>query len=66
MHSGITRQQLAEVQALHGELQASERRLAAIRASEKERLQKIDTFKFQIEDIEKPGLYARPGRRARK
>lgn len=57
---GSNQPQLVEVGRLFGNVQQLKSRLAAIRASEKERLQKIDTFKFQIEDIEKlsltPGL----------
>ena len=51
---------LQEVARLFSEWQGVKNRLAAIRASEKERLQKIDTFKYQIQDIERlsltPGL----------
>ncbi len=57
---GANHAQLEEVARLFAEVQELKSRLAAIRASEKERLQKIDTFRFQIEDIEKlaltPGL----------
>ncbi len=47
---------LQEIAHSFGEWEAAKSRLAAIRASEKERLQKIDTFRYQIEDIEKLGL----------
>ncbi len=51
---------LQEVARLFIEWLEVKNRLAAIRASEKERLQQIDTFKYQIQDIEKlaltPGL----------
>ncbi len=51
---------VAEVQSLHAELQAVRSRLAAGRASEQERLQRIDNLKFQIDDIARlaltPGL----------
>ncbi len=51
---------LEQVARLYGQWQDLKTRLDAIRASEKERLQKIDTFRYQIQDIEKlsltPGL----------
>jgi len=51
---------LQEVARLFGQWQDVKSRLAAIRASEKERLQKIDTYRYQIDDIQKlsltPGL----------
>ncbi|RPJ59448.1 MAG: DNA repair protein RecN [Acidobacteria bacterium] len=57
---GSNQAQLQELAVLFHDCQVVKGQLAAIRASEKERLQKIDTFKYQIEDIEKlalsPGL----------
>ncbi|RPJ86839.1 MAG: DNA repair protein RecN, partial [Acidobacteria bacterium] len=57
---GSNQAQLQELAALFHDWQDVKGRLAAIRESEKERLQKIDTCKYQIEDIEKlalsPGL----------
>jgi len=51
---------LQEVARLFAEWQEVKNQLAAIRASEKERLQKIDTFRYQIDDIQRlaltPGL----------
>jgi len=57
---GSSQAQLQEVARLFAHWQEVKGRLAAIRASEKERLQKIDTFRYQIDDIQKlsltPGL----------
>jgi DNA repair protein RecN (Recombination protein N) len=57
---GANQPLLQEVTRLFGGWEEVKNRLATIRASEKERLQQIDTFRYQLQDIEKlaltPGL----------